>query len=174
VPIAQRIDIAGATRLALQVWVYEAEIGAGSITLLAANDGYSPENPDSSILQTKTFKGEPIAEYVIDSIATFPLYQTVTIPAEAIGRCLAVILEVKGGPEGGPRFSLALDLLASGLSDSERLVDLVEPIITRPEKEENTSSPAAERLATAARDALSTRRPRRYPRWREIVAVGDL
>src|SRR5262245_46184439 len=73
VPIAQRIDVAGATGLTLELWVYEAQIGAdAAVTLRVANDGYTPENPGFGVLQTKNTKGEDISAFVIDSKTTLP------------------------------------------------------------------------------------------------------
>lgn len=172
VPVAQRIDVAGATSLALELWVFDARIGAGaSVTLQAASDGYSPDSPNSDILQTKTAKGDKIAEFVIDSKTALPLYQTIKVLVEDIGRCLALILEVRGGADGGPHLSLAIDLLMRGTKETEDLVeaDVVQPIVTHPEAEEGVAGPAKARIASATRQAMMRKPLRRYPRWREIV-----
>jgi hypothetical protein len=168
VPIAQRIDVSGATALTLELWVYEAQFGAkSSLTLRAANDGYTPENPDSSILQTRNAKGDDISVFVIDSQTELPLYQTISIPGENIARCLALILEATGGPKGGPQVSLSIDLLLRGAS--EETARGVEPIITDPGTEDAVSGAALARIASASRAAVAARALPRYPRWREIV-----
>jgi hypothetical protein len=170
VPIAQQIDVAGATGLALELWVDEAAICAeASVTLRAANDGYSPETQGSSVLQTRTAQGKEICMFTIDSNTSLPLYQLIRIPAEEIGRCLAVILEARGGPDGGPHLSLAIDLLLRGTNEAgESMVSGVQSIVTSPQGEEVGSGPAMDRIAYAARQATA-RAPRRYARWREIV-----
>jgi hypothetical protein len=125
---------------------------------------------DPPILQTKTAKGEDIAAFVIDSKTVTPLYQIVRISADEIGACLAMILEARGGVEGGPKLSLSIDLLLRGGREDHEpaAAGLVEPIITRPEQGERISEAALSRVATAARGATMSR-PRRYARWREIV-----
>lgn len=171
VPIAQGIDVEGAPSLSLEVRVHEATIGTGSaVTLRVAADSSSMDTVDPPILQTKTAKGEDIAAFVIDSKTVTPLYQIVRISADEIGACLAMILEARGGVEGGPKLSLSIDLLLRGGREDHEpaAAGLVEPIITRPEQGERISEAALSRVATAARGATMSR-PRRYARWREIV-----
>ncbi len=171
IPIAQRVDVAGAWSLALEFRVYDAAIGEGAaVTLCAAADSSSFETDGPSVLQTKTAKGEDIAALRIDSKTVTPFYQIVRIPADEIGLCLAVILEAQGAKQAGPKLSLSIDLLLRG--EQEAIVpaaDLVEPVITRPEQEESSSGAVRSKIAAAAQAAMMRRPLRRYPRWREIV-----
>jgi hypothetical protein len=119
-------------------------------------------------LQTRTARGEPIADFVIDSKTVLPAFQLIPIPTEHIGRRLALVLEVSGGAKDGPKLTLTIDLLVRETAAAD---PLVEPIVTAPDAEDTVSSAGMARIATAARQALAPAgaRPRRYPRWREIV-----
>src|SRR5262249_8272628 len=97
--------------------------------------------------------------------------QTIKIPAEDVARCLAIILEARGGPAGGPHLSMSIDLLVRGTPELAQPVEAgeVQAIVTPPEAEEGIADPARARIACAAREALTMRRPKRYAAWREIV-----
>jgi hypothetical protein len=173
VPIAQWVDVAGASSLALEVRVFDATIaGKASVTLRVAADSSSPETDGPSILQTKTAKGEDIATFVIDSKAVMPLYQIVKIPADEVGLCLAVILEARGAESAGPKLSLSIDVLIRESGDArEGGADFIEPVIARPDHDDSSSGTADAKIAAAARLAMAARTSAlpRYPRWREVV-----
>jgi len=168
-PLVQRVDVANADTLALELWVHDGQVPNGArLVLHAASDGSADGSDAAPLLQTRTAAGESIANFVVDSETVLPTFQLIPIPTEHIGRRLALMLEVSGGPTDGPKLTLAIDLLVRETAASE---PLVEPIITAPDAEDSASSACMGRIATAAREALAAvrPRPRRYPRWREIV-----
>lgn len=163
-PIALGIDVSRAELMTLEIWIHEGAFPEGSsISIFAGADGSGPESQSHSILQTRTAAGQEIARATVDSKTRLPHFQTLPVPVQHVPRAMAVLLEVTGGKHG-PRFSLAVDLV---LRESTNELPVVEPIVTSPDREDARAAAHA-RVAEAATMATS-RIPRRYPRWREIV-----
>ena len=115
-PVAQHVDVVGFERATLQVRVYAGTLPAGSsLQVLLADDGFDPNDPATVPFQTSRPDGDEIGALTVPEGTMFPFYQSVsTVVPGVLGRFLAVVLAVTGGPEGGPVVELGLDLVLTG------------------------------------------------------------
>jgi len=167
IPIVQRFDVAGALGLTLEVRMHEASFPDGSSAVVtAASDGFTPDDPGRHFLQTEGADGEAIGAVTLDASRAAPFFRALSVAPEDVGRMLAVLLEVEAGEQGGPRFSLSVELAVRDERAAALAGDEIEPVVVRPTPEqESVSGSALDRV----RMAMISRRKSRYPRWNEIV-----
>ena len=116
IPVAQHIDILGYHQATVQVRLHSGTIPPGArLRVHLADDGFNPDDPGTTPLQTSTIDGVEIAVLPVDEGTVFPFYQSVStaIPG-VLGRLMAIMVSFTGGPEGGPSVVMSMDLVLTG------------------------------------------------------------
>jgi hypothetical protein len=183
VPLAQRIDVLGYDRVTLQVRVHGGEFPKHSALVFRfADDGFTPDDPGSSFLQTKTASGDDIGSLRVGDGVTLPFYQAMSVAIGGrIGRMLAITMSATGEADGAPAALISLDLVLSGghvgtnihqpssyLGYALETTERIEAFEQLAPAASAIADPGIERIAAAIAQALKPRRPNPYPRFNNV------